>query len=748
MASRNKRGPRSRAGGTNQPSEKQPEDLPTYRLPWPLAATAAILWSGFVLFNYYGVFPFPVEAISRVLGGVLGALPSLTAVLLWDRLTTFLWAGVLFLSAGSLGRFALMSATFPDGNRRERFVLETALGCGLLSYLMFLLAAVGGLYAWVVRPLIIGLGLWQAGRIVMDWRSAPPYSKPSNPFLRWPLLDKFAFALFLLQALHGLLGAFTPLVFFDSLAYHLGVPWLNVMAHRLVEAPWNVYAHMPMTVPYFYTAGLLVKDEMVSKLQCYGLGLLCCASIFSFCRRALTPRVGRWAAMIFYSLFHVLYISSACGTDLGITLFSMLAFYSFAFWWKDAVGPERGFPWSWIVLSGVFCGFAMGSKYTAVFVPVSLMAMLVYAGARKTLTWRQVFLAGGTLVAAGTVVLSPWLIKNVLFKGNPVFPFLSGLFPGTRADDPVRLHGLFTEASQYDVKGLAGFLLLPWDVTMGLKANAAVFTPVYLVFLPLLVFFKKYPVPLRVAAGASVLFALSWACTTTLARYLMPSLPFFAIAAAYGILKVPWPSVLKSFFRLSVLVMCLGDVSQSFLLTDQMEGWRPVIGLETKEEYLGRFHTTYPSPSFSAYDEINKELSPGARVLILGESRGFYLRRDHIASSVFNESPLIAWARESRDGDALADRLRREGITNMVLNLGESERLKGYGMLKFDEAGAAVLRQYWSRYVEELFHRDEMYGGRPVNRVLVYELLSPDAAAKPHPVPVNYLSDSVAGSAS
>jgi hypothetical protein len=192
--------------------------------------------------------------------------------------------------------------------------------------------------------------------------------------------------------------------------------------------------------------------------------------------------------------------------------------------------------------------------------------------------------------------------------------------------------------------------------------------------------------------------------------------------------------------RAAVLAMCLGQAGESFALTYGMEGWRYVLGQQTKGDYLSRSHATYPYPPFAVYEYINKNLPLSSKILLLGEARGLYLQRGHVAASVFDEPPLIRWAREARSGEELAERLRREGITHLVVNLGEAQATKGYRVLAFDDQELARLAAFWKRHVKEVVCLDETYGGKIANRVCLLEILPPGDAARPHAAPPFYFA--------
>ena len=127
-------------------------------------------------------------------------------------------------------------------------------------------------------------------------------------------------------------------------------------------------------------------------------------------------------------------------------------------------------------------------------------------------------------------------------------------------------------------------------------------------------------------------------------------------------------------------------------------------------------------------------------MLFAGESRSFYLERMPVVSSVFDLTPLVDISLSSGNVDEIYKNLKRMGITHIFLNLGEAIRLhRSYKMFYFDERSASKFRDFWDRYVVEVFHRDETRNGAFLNRVAVYKILEEKEASMPHDPPENFI---------
>jgi hypothetical protein len=105
-------------------------------------------------------------------------------------------------------------------------------------------------------------------------------------------------------------------------------------------------------------------------------------------------------------------------------------------------------------------------------------------------------------------------------------------------------------------------------------------------------------------------------------------------------------------------------------------GWR------TREDYLRR-----KIDGYAAHAWTRDHLPADARLLLIGDQRGYYCPRDHVAPMALLPTPLREWADGAADGDALRKELLKSGFTHLFFHAREAERLKGYRVLDLTPAG-------------------------------------------------------------
>ena len=207
----------------------------------------------------------------------------------------------------------------------------------------------------------------------------------------------------------------------------------------------------------------------------------------------------------------------------------------------------------WLWLAACFCGLAMGVKYTGFFTAVGIMLIYAWQDRAKPLTVLR-NLALFTLAAAFFVV--PWLVKNYLYQGNPVFPFALKIFGAGPQADQQKLSDFIGHASQMGPLKPLAWLLTPWKITMGQIGNSEYFSPLFLLLLPG-AFLLSAPAGAALT-GLWIFFLtvwLGWSVSSTMVRFLMPAYPAAGLVmAAY--LFSPGHKALKTALKAVTLAVC------------------------------------------------------------------------------------------------------------------------------------------------------------------------------------------------
>ncbi|MBU2573118.1 MAG: phospholipid carrier-dependent glycosyltransferase [Elusimicrobia bacterium] len=655
-------------------------------------------------------------------------------------------SGLAFLfSCFALGRLSLRLCGFSFLNALEEGVFAEAAGLGLFSVFMIVLGVSGLLYPWAVAVPLLALAVYG----VYDLAKRPPAGGQFWP-KRLELSDMAVLALLLFSLLFNLAGALGPEIFYDSLVYHLAVPGFYAIKHKITQMSYNLYSNLPLTHGMLYTAALLVKDEILAKLINYSALVFTAAAVLAAGTRYLSWRAGLWGALIFYTVFHTMATSWTAGTEALLTFFSVASLYALLNH-KEEEKPARREPnqrrfgnlagGKWLWLAACFAGLAMGVKYTGLFPALGVMLAYAYK-ARKTPLIAARDLAVFTLIASFFV--APWLIKNYVYKHNPVYPFATGVFGLDAASDPAKVEGFLGETRQMGELKLKDWVMHPWNITIGKAGNSEYFSPLFLFLLPF-----GFMLAVSPPAGGGALTVLwlyfltvwlTWSCASTMVRFLMPAYPAAGLLMAHYLFSGAPHKALKGALKAVVILSCLCGVYWSALVFYTQGRYKPVLGQVSKKEYLSRTQPGYPYSHYAAMQFINDKPGAAGKTLIVGDGRSFYMKKDFIVSSVFDKTPLVEYAAASNTGEEMYERMKADGITHLLLNVAEAIKLgKGYRMFYFDDRSLAVFNAFWAAHAREVFFDEEVQNGQVFNRTAVYELAAVrDPKETP---PYNFMSE-------
>lgn len=510
-----------------------------------------------------------------------------------------------------------------------------------------------------------------------------------------------------------ILGSVPP-VDRDALTHHLAVPKLYLKLGGMPEIPAVIFSYYPMNLDLLYLVALFFGNDIAPKYIHFAFGLLTAVLIHRHLACRLGSRLfGLLGALLFLSLPVVIKLSITVYVDLGLVFFSTAALLGILKW------ADSGFRARRLALAGACCGLALGTKYNgliAFFLLASLIPVLYmrnrppaeagekekgsapYPRPRRFSGDTARGLGFATLfIAVSLAVFSPWMIRNVCWTGNPIYPLYDRLFHtiGKAIDPDAKMQDRPQDMSEDDAGSGSGHLELrrlvfnesaletftiPFRIFFqGEDDNPRYFdgrlNP-YLCVLPLCAFlgFRRLPRRLRneniALAGFSIAFLLYAFFTADMRiRYIAPILPSLVILAVIGLHNLAnliRVKLLPARRRLAHVVLALGVAlflaPNLHYLVGQFDYVRPfdyLSGDVRRDDYITRFRSDYP-----AFQFINRNLPAEAKLLgLYMGNRLYYSERD-----LFFGDPLFEKAVAASDsGESLARVLRAKGFTHLFV---------------------------------------------------------------------------------
>ena len=624
-------------------------------------------------------------------------------------------AAVIVLAAGGYGYLLIRPLAPAEAPVGLKVVTACVLGLWLLSTAMLAVGSLcGGLLTpwawWPVLGVGAALAMWQGRRAYNQWQ---PHSRFDGRALIWVVLAVAAgFWLAGATMPPGTIGLQER---YDILEYHLQVPREFHDAQRIGPLWHNCYSFYPLGVEMLFLLAMSLHggayEGVYLAQMLHGVfGVLAVAGVYLGLRRQDDVRA-RFAVGILATVPLVLCLSWLAMSELAQICCLALAVLWLRHWLQQRTIRAAA-------CIGLMLGAGCATKYLAVgFLAGPVLLMMMAACLRRPRP------LGGVLVASMLTVLlmSPWLVRNLLYTGNPVFPLATGIFgrghwsapqqqrwtsghqpgagapvpspPGYRPADPqpsrvVSFYRHFMVNQLFGpvlliVAGLGICLLLAqpsradawdWSLTGILAAQLAVWTAATRDMPPRFIVPAVLPLAL-LASGA--LAALSRAKTNPL----RPNAP----PPAHG----PWglaPAV--AVFALLILAVNFLTAYGAYQATAQ----------DTEAHGLDAGGLTIAAQLAHAKDPNTPRLPRDARLLLIGQATAFYFPPRTLYATAFDTNPLEEMLRDGMAAPQVLARLKELGVTHIWGNWAEIWRLAwtyGYspeltaGMFRQWRAGAA-----------------------------------------------------------
>ncbi len=556
--------------------------------------------------------------------------------------------------------------------------------CGCLLGAVATLYLLGGLAGLVGNPLLnlsAALGVFLAAFFFLH-----------AFFIQMPDKNRWSLALWLLVFLilsADILLALLPPTARDELTHHLAVPRLYVKAGRILEVPFAPYSYYPALLDMLYTPWVRWGWDSVPKLIHGLFGFLTGLLLYAYLARRLSPLYGLLGFLIFVSTPAILRLSTWAYVDLGLTFYCTASLLCLLRWleegerrmadgeWRNSQSAIRNPQFVWLILAGLSAGFALTAKPNALLALLVLVLLLALAlGREKHRGMTEVTSGSFLFLLVALIPISPWLVKNLLWTGNPFFPFLTGLLGGAGADgggvslgDGSGL-GIFAKRELFYGESLWQIAALPLRIFFSGRDDAAqyfdgVLNPILILFLPWS-FKGKWREEKGLIFAFAVVYILYAVFLTELRiRYVLPIIPPLVILLVYGVhnvyLRIARPPLLYGLvaFLLALNGVYLWNYFRALSPLDYLRG------RENREGYLSRMLSEYPAVQY-----INQNLPSKAKVyFIFVGRRVYYCERDYFHDSGELPSFFLQTVQAAQNEEETKVKLQESGITHLLVRL-------------------------------------------------------------------------------
>ncbi len=531
---------------------------------------------------------------------------------------------------------------------------------GMLLGFCHLLAA-----PWVVSWVLVGLA---AGGC--SYRKSPGVVRLSPAGVWLPCLLSAAIVGVLL------LEATVPSWFQDDVVYHLSLPrffaqrggyaqpddniftafplgWESILAmlHTLGAAP----DHFPPLNPRLITVWVAVGAALATAGLARELGARRSEAAWAGALLLLVPTYAQFATLCYVEPYLILL------TVLAVTLLV-----------RGCRGDDSA-----VVPVAVLAGAAASVKYTGLAVCGGLLvAWLIGLRGSEPARRNRVLV---TFIGVGALVGCPFYVRNLIERGNPVFPLAYDLFGG-RGWDSWRAWGYSRVLSDYGHgRSVTDYVLLPLRLLTAREPRSgfesslgpAVATGAVV---SIVASFPRFRTRLFPDAKAALLVAvlvfiwsLFWAVTTQQGRMFLTTVPLLLslVAAAITGVRSARPRVAIAAQWLVVSAALAWAVPDGWSWWERQGTSLWVTGKLSSDQAL----SVLLRDTFPIERELESVVPPGGKVwLVWMHNYTYYLRRPWRADQIFEDERFSNALDASDTPAAFARKLAADGISAVLLN--------------------------------------------------------------------------------
>lgn len=595
-------------------------------------------------------------------------------------------AGLIVAAAGGCAWPAVRRFAPADASTGLKVVTACALGLWGFSTLMLILGTLGVLTAWVWWVIVVaGLVLTgvQARHALEQWQFP---KRHDGRALLWVVIAA-AVGIWLAGTVRapGRMGGPTGDAY-DVLEYHLQLPREYLAAGHVHQTEHNVYGHYPLGVEMLFLLGMVLRngayEGMYLAKTLHGVfGVLMVAGAYFELRREDEARA-RFAAGLLATTPIFLYLSWLAMVELAAICYLAVALLWLRHWFAKA-------DWRAGLCIGLMLGGACATKYLSVgFVLGPVLLVMAISAVRRP----RRLAAVGLALAAALVLFSPWLIRNTIHTGNPVFPLMTHTFgrahwtleceqrwvaghgpahqpPVPEPDEwnpPERIGRVELFVNNFILSQVFG----PITLLLALGAVAAMVAD------------RESPGAWRSSLlGVAAVQLGVWTAVThgMPSRFISPVMVPLSILAAGALARLsrlpsnPFrknlaPPADGPWGRRPALILFGAGVVINLLIARAVFLYSSASRVDVP--FPGEAITTEMSP----YRHV-AELPEGSRLLLVGSATPFYFPPDTLYATAFDDHPLARRVREGRSPEGVAAALRQGGVTHLWVNWREIARL-------------------------------------------------------------------------
>ena len=539
--------------------------------------------------------------------------------------------------------------------------------------------------------------------------------------------------------------SWVPPVSRDALTHHLAVPKLYLQQGGIYEIPSIPFSYYPMNLDLLYMIPLYFGNDIVPKFIHFAFALLTTWLIFTYLRKRLDSIWAGGGALFFLTLPIIVKLSITVYVDLGLVFFSTASLMGLFKW------IESRFQLKYLILAAFCCGLALGTKYNGLIVLflLTLFVPLLYRHhatpvvddkneiSVKSSLNRQLRAVGSGILFCliALMVFSPWMIRNYIWKDNPVYPLYNSFFnpqkvataPGPGTGVPPEAEDIIPPGNKKKSSSWGPFAIRKviygeawWEIALipariffqGRDDDPRYFdgklNP-FLFLLPIFAFFQLKMSPEAVKVEKKILFSFAilfilyaYFKTDMRIRYIAPAIPPLVILATFGFYQIhkfisrKWPQgrgqgaqIVMVVLAAVILIFNAPYIIHQFKLVDPFSY---ISGRVGRDAYITRYR-----PEYTVIQYANGHLAADARLLVLFMgNRRYYSDRELF----FDNNLFLKIAKKVDSDQAILNDLQQRGFSHLLIRY---DLFNNWTDKQFNDREKKMLKEFFARDARHVF---------------------------------------------
>lgn len=495
--------------------------------------------------------------------------------LFWELAILWAWCVVLNVACLGFGHMILYRwLKVRDRSFPETMITSVAVGLVAFVMAMFLAGALALYRTWFAIALPCGMivagrrSLLYLVRHIRADRTAKTTAAPWSDLMVKSVIVGGVICVGLVY-----LQCMTPISLnYDSRWYHLTIAQDYAREGRLVPFPADYNKAFPHLASIVHTWGFLLPGLDEPLRWMLALHVEFCLFLWALAGVGavvawLVERgwvKGAWAAFFLFPVIFDYDSNLGGGADHFVGFFAAPVFLA-------VVRAARDLSVRHCALVGVLTAGAMLSKYQAVYFVPPIAILLVWRWLCLSLStarsaemrvrlaqlWRAGLWRGPlTLLGVGALLTAPHFLKNWIFYRNPLYPFMTEIFAGSRPrqpDSPTLITYLLTGDSTIPRGPFFRIITnaVKLAFTFSFREHSALVGSLFILLLPTLPFLRGRR-RLWIGIVFSLIALITWAFTYPVTRYLQCIFPIIAGVTIAMIIRA-WE--LGTFARLGLVAL-------------------------------------------------------------------------------------------------------------------------------------------------------------------------------------------------